>query len=135
MPAEVQQPVAKTAPKLDAGTELAVQRTSMAADRTMMAWIRTATSLITFGFTIYKFFTLDKTHEPAHPPIVSARTFALIMIIAGLGTLVIATVDHLQTRRQLQAQYGRQQHFYAMYLAAVIAVLGFAALLSVLLRQ
>ena len=134
MSAEAQQPVAKV-PVLDASTSLAVQRTVMAADRTMMAWIRTATSLITFGFTIYKFFAIDKTHEPAHPPLVSARTFALIMIVAGLGTLVLATLDHLQTRRQMQAQYGQQQRFFAMWLAAVIAVLGFAALLSVLLRQ
>jgi uncharacterized membrane protein YidH (DUF202 family) len=26
----------------------------------MMAWIRTATALITFGFTIYKFFQLER---------------------------------------------------------------------------
>jgi uncharacterized membrane protein YidH (DUF202 family) len=25
----------------------------------MMSWIRTATSLITFGFSIYKFFQLE----------------------------------------------------------------------------
>ena len=27
----------------------------MAADRTLMAWIRTTLSMISFGFTIYKF--------------------------------------------------------------------------------
>ena len=135
MPADPQVADTKAAPVLDAGTSLAVQRTSMAADRTMMAWIRTATSLITFGFTIYKFFTIDKTHEPVHPPLVSARTFALILITAGLGSLVLATLDHLQTRRAMQAQYGQQQRFYAMWLATIIAVLGVAALLSVLFRQ
>jgi uncharacterized membrane protein YidH (DUF202 family) len=38
---------------------LAVERTRVAYDRTMLAWTRTATSLITFGFTIYKFFQID----------------------------------------------------------------------------
>ncbi len=35
--------------------ELAVERTIMAAERTLMSWTRTSISLISFGFTIYKF--------------------------------------------------------------------------------
>jgi putative membrane protein len=34
---------------------LALDRTRMAAERTLMAWVRTALSMIGFGFTIYKF--------------------------------------------------------------------------------
>ena len=41
---------------LPAATRLAVDRTRLAYERTLMAWTRTATSLISFGFTIYKFF-------------------------------------------------------------------------------
>lgn len=37
-------------------TILAVDRTRLAHDRTLMAWVRTSASLISFGFTIYKFF-------------------------------------------------------------------------------
>jgi uncharacterized membrane protein YidH (DUF202 family) len=36
--------------------DLALDRTHMAYERTLMAWIRTAASLISFGFTVYKFF-------------------------------------------------------------------------------
>ena len=36
-------------------TELAFERTMLAHERTLMAWIRTAISMISFGFTIYKF--------------------------------------------------------------------------------
>ncbi|PYY11310.1 MAG: hypothetical protein DMG61_19450, partial [Acidobacteria bacterium] len=36
-------------------TDLAFERTRMAAERTLIAWIRTALSMISFGFTIYKF--------------------------------------------------------------------------------
>lgn len=36
--------------------QMAADRVWMAHERTLMAWIRTATSMISFGFTIYKFF-------------------------------------------------------------------------------
>ena len=35
--------------------DMARERTILAADRTLMAWIRTTLSMISFGFTIYKF--------------------------------------------------------------------------------
>ena len=37
-------------------TDLAFERTVLAHERTLMAWVRTAVSMISFGFTIYKFF-------------------------------------------------------------------------------
>lgn len=39
-------------PKL--GDRLAIERTVMAAERTLLAWVRSGVSLISFGFTIYK---------------------------------------------------------------------------------
>jgi uncharacterized membrane protein YidH (DUF202 family) len=39
----------------DISTELARERTRQAADRTLMAWIRTSLSLIGFGFGIAKY--------------------------------------------------------------------------------
>ena len=44
----------ETPPKL--ADVLATERTRMAADRTLMGWIRTALSMIGFGFTIYQVF-------------------------------------------------------------------------------
>jgi len=34
---------------------LAIDRTRMASERTLQAWVRTALSMIAFGFTLYKF--------------------------------------------------------------------------------
>ena len=74
-----------TAPQLDSGTRLAIDRTRLAYERTMMAWIRTAASLITFGFTIYKFFQLEiKASAPNPNHLVGPRGFALIMISIGM---------------------------------------------------
>ena len=49
---------------------LAFERTRNSYENTMMSWIRTSTSLITFGFSIYKFFqnrsTKPLTAESPH---------------------------------------------------------------------
>ena len=51
--------MSNSVPSLDTGTKLALDRTWLAHERTMLAWVRTAASLISFGFTIYKFFQLE----------------------------------------------------------------------------
>ena len=51
----------ETPPKLE--DALATERTRMAADRTLMGWIRTALSMIGFGFTIFKFLESIQSRE------------------------------------------------------------------------
>ena len=46
-------------------TRLALSRTILAHDRTLMAWVRTSTSMISFGFTIYKFFQFVQNDRSA----------------------------------------------------------------------
>ena len=41
--------------KPDAPTHFAWLRTRMSMERTLMSWVRTATALIGFGFTIFQF--------------------------------------------------------------------------------
>ena len=70
-------------PKPDLPTTLAIERTRVAYDRTMMAWIRTAFSLITFGFTIYKYFQIQRVGPPSER-LIGPREFSLILISLGL---------------------------------------------------
>lgn len=105
---------------------LALERTWLAHERTLMAWTRTATSLITFGFTLYKFF--EYLHERgeavrAHQ-VLGARTFGLIMIGIGVLTLVLASVQHRIHMRQLRAHYPNAPFSLALFLAGLIACLG-----------
>lgn len=121
---------------LDA-TQLAAERTRLAHERTLMAWIRTATSLISFGFTIYKFFQFvreeGKIQHTDH--FLGPREFALIMILAGLVSLVLATVQHWQSMKTLRAQYPQAPYSLAMMLAILVAGLGLLGSLAVILRQ
>jgi len=78
--------------KLDLAGELALKRTLLAHQRTLMAWIRTSASMISFGFTMYKFFEYLTTAEsirPAHH-LFGPRAFGTGMILVGVIALVLA---------------------------------------------
>src|ERR1700736_5633324 len=122
-------------PPLDRSTELAFERTRVAYERTMMAWIRTATSLITFGFTIYKFFQFEGPGRAQQGRLIGAREFALLMVSFGLISLLLATIEHRQNIRALGAQYAGKQRSLTVLLAALISILGIAALLAMVFRQ
>ncbi len=131
-------PAAPTAPRLDAATRLAVERTRLAYERTLMAWVRTSASLITFGFTIYKFFEFERTSGAltSAPGALSPRTFALLMIAVGLMTLVMAAVQHRQSLAAMRAEYGEAPSLSTAGLTAMLfTLLGVVALVVVLLRR
>ena len=122
---------------LDIGTRLAIDRTRMAYERTLMAWVRTAVSLISFGFTIYKFFQFELQKQPDAPArLLGPREFALVMISIGLVALLLSTIQHRRSMRQMRAEFGQKMPLStAMVVAVLFAGLGFAALVAVTLRQ
>ena len=116
-------------------TLLATDRTRLAHDRTLMAWVRTSTSLISFGFTIYKFFQYLREDQPvADASVLGPRGFALLMIGIGLAALVFATIEHRRSMQGLRATYGPAPYSLAAIVAGLIALLGVAGLLAVMLR-
>jgi putative membrane protein len=78
-------------------------RTRLSLERTLMSWLRTAVSLIGFGFTIVQFFDrLQDTQgvavalRPAAP-----RVFGLTLILAGIGALAISAWQYRWSLRYL----------------------------------
>jgi len=128
--------VAAISPRLDASTRLALDRTRLAYERTLMAWVRTAVSMISFGFTIYKFFQFDvKDRPPLAVPGLGPREFALAMIAIGLVALMLSSVQHARSMRLLRAEYGAFPGLStAGVVAALFSVLGIVALVAVWLR-
>jgi putative membrane protein len=119
-----------------ASTILAADRTRLAYDRTLLAWIRTAISLITFGFTIYKFFQLELARLAPRPErLIGPREFALLMILIGLVSLVLAMFDHHRELKTLSAQFPGGHRTLAWMPAALVSLLGLVALLAVLFQQ
>jgi putative membrane protein len=102
-----------------------------------MAWIRTAASLISFGFTIYKFFQfLREEGQIQHlDRLFGPREFALLMILAGLVALVLATLQHRRDMKNLRAQYVETPYSLAAGIAILVVGLGFLGLFAVIFRQ
>src|SRR5579862_3174215 len=65
-------------------SDLGALRTIMAADRTLMAWIRTSLSMLSFGFTIYKFLEGAVQNKVVDHP---RSPQEVGLLLAGLGTL------------------------------------------------
>ena len=126
-----------SAVQIDTGTRLAVDRTRLAYERTLMAWIRTAVSMITFGFTIHKFFEFEfKDRSVSSGSVLGPREFALIMIAIGLVSLLLSTVQHRQSMRALRAEYGGiVPASVAAIVAGLFTILGLLALVAVWLRR
>ena len=122
---------------MDRASKLDFYRTRVAFDQTMMSWIRTGTSLITFGFTVYKFFQIDlgRTAQVEHR--FGAREFAVLLVLLGLGSLVAGMVDHRQNIRLLATEYPDVPHHpfsRIEMISSCMIMLGLVALIAVIVR-
>lgn len=78
-------------------------RTRFSLERTMMSWMRTAVSLIGFGFTIVQFFERFGDMGGVAPALrpQAPRLFGLALIVAGTAALAISLWQYRRTLRYL----------------------------------
>jgi putative membrane protein len=118
-------------------TKLAVERTFLAYERTLMAWTRTSVSLISFGFTLFKFFQYLIEHEPekhAHA-ILGPRTLGLLMIGIGTFMLLFASFMHRKKIMELRKAAPELELSQSLVLALLITSLGILMFIAVILGQ
>ena len=118
--------------KSDIATKLAIERTRVAYDRTMMAWTRTSAALISFGFTIYKFFQIELKADGQTGQLMGPRGFGITLVCIGLFSLLLAAFENRRSLQQLEGV--RFPRSMATIQAAVIAVLGIVVLLAIVFR-
>ena len=130
--------------RVTADSHFAWLRTRASIERTMMSWIRTAVSLIGFGFTIVQFFQrlqdLPGVNPAIHPA--APRYLGLALIGCGIGALVISvwqyhwTIGYLWSGSFAQlagmTNEGMQTPLYAVTFALIL--IGMFAFGAVLLR-
>lgn len=119
----------------DLAIRLDLERTHIAHEQSMMTWIRTAIALITFGFTIYKFFQLELPGRAEKSRLLGPREFALVLVALGLISLLMATIEHRRCQRLLKQQWSEAPRSLAVWLAAMISILGTIAFLLMIFRQ
>ena len=129
----------------NASDHFAWLRTRLSIERTFLAWLRTAASLIGFGFTIVQFFERLKGMEPSHGFGMSEempRNLGLALIAAGVGSLVIsafqyrALLGYLWSAPFAQiAGVSEKPHKTPAFFASLVLMgIGIAAFISVFFR-
>ena len=109
---------------------LGQMRTVMAADRTLMAWIRTALSMLSFGFTIYKILEAyqEATRElNPHLP----RNAGLFLVGMGVGSLLLGIYEHRSTLRSLHHVDNFQLRRPAFIVASLLAMAGIGLFVAI----
>ena len=97
-----------------------------------MAWIRTATSMISFGFTIAKL--VPERQIGREGGIFDTRNFATIMIAVALVALLFASIQHQHEMRALRAKYpANVPTSNAMFVATLVAAFGLFAFVAVII--
>ncbi|MGF6572428.1 putative membrane protein [Paraburkholderia fungorum] len=121
-----------------ARTSLAVERTFLAVERTLMAWLRTSLSMISFGFTLAKFFEY-LVHENGAPIVGrfggtwSPRMVGTAMVVIGTVALLAAVVQHARRVSALRREGLVPQWNLAFWIAIAVSALGTFALVSIVL--
>jgi putative membrane protein len=87
--------------------DLAAMRTLMAADRSLMAWVRTSLSMLSFGFTIYKVLEGFQQAGRDLPRENTPRNAGIFLAVAGTLAIIMGTIEYWQTLQQLR----QLQHF------------------------
>jgi putative membrane protein len=117
--------------ELKLSDRLAVARTVLAADRTLLAWVRTSVSLITFGFTIYK--VLDALQKAGVVKLFRAQTprnIGIFLILVGTVSLGLSMFQYKQGVKRM----GGKKNVYvnpSMVAAGAILLLGLMLLVMV----
>ena len=113
--------------------ELAKERNRAAADRTLLAWIRTSLALIGFGFGIDRIVSVLEAGQHAHG---LTATIGLSFMALGVFAIVSASSDY---RRQLRL-LAEPRYMYASrpstsaIVAVVLAVIGAAAFIGIFIQ-
>jgi inner membrane protein YidH len=110
---------------------MARMRTILAADRTLMAWIRTTLSMISFGFTIYKFlqylYESNKVTGGLSPQ--GPRNLGLTLIVLGVTALLIACVQYWSEVKRLDSS--RSPFSLSLVVAGFVGVIGTMAVMNI----
>jgi putative membrane protein len=113
--------------------QLAIDRTRLASERTLMAWIRTALSMIGFGFTIYKF--LQAIQQQSTVPVLypeAPRNVGLALVGIGTFAVVVALIQHWKYMKKLQPEQPYKPWDLASIVAILIGILGVLIFASII---
>ncbi len=121
--------------KLGLNDILALDRTRLAAERTLMGWIRTSFSMMTFGFTIYKVMQeVGQINATGGAPVSETRHLGLVLTGLGTVALMIACVQHWRYTSRLRHDQDVTPWDLTLAVASLVVCLGILILGGLLIR-
>ncbi len=121
--------------KLGLNDILALDRTRLAAERTLMGWIRTSFSMMTFGFTIYKIMQeVGQFGGAPNAPVAQSRHLGLALSALGTVALTIACVQHWKYTKRLRHAEADGSWDLTLVVACSVVCLGLLILGGLILR-
>ncbi|EJL22451.1 YidH family protein [Novosphingobium sp. AP12] len=113
--------------------DLGEQRTILAADRTLMAWIRTSLSMLSFGFTIYKFLdSIPRAPGQAHED--SPQRVGLFLAAMGTAAMVLGTISYWATLHEMRRANEFRMGRPVLVMALIMSIAGVALFVSIATR-
>lgn len=109
-------------------------RSILAADRTLMAWIRTSLSMFSFGFTIYKFLQgmqAKAQMEQSNSP----QQVGLFLVGMGVTAMMLGTLSYWTTLRELERTEKFSIGRPVLLMALIMSVAGIAMFVSIATRS
>ncbi len=110
--------------------ELAKERNRAAAERTLMAWIRTSLALISFGFGIDSIVRAVQRSNASVDAVRLSSILGLAFIALGIYAMIVAAIEH---RRELAYVQRSEDYLYrprrslALTVATGLVIIGVVA--------
>lgn len=120
--------------EIDTATRLAVGRTGMAANRTLMAWIRTSISMISFGYTIYKVIQGLQDSATGLSIVMQPALAGLVLTGLGILSLVVGMVEHYMVFQQLRQLAPISYWRHTLWIALLVLCVAAAIFIGILTR-
>jgi putative membrane protein len=123
-------------PTRDLRLVAALVRTALSAETSLMAWIRTSLSLLTFGFSIAQFFHYLNRQQDVALVSAAPRRLGISLICVGIFVLLLSIFEYMMRIRRMKDDGlpADARSFLPLGSAVALLVIGILALASVFLK-